>query len=277
MCHAIERVFRYFAQFSYPPTAEEIHTFLSVSVDKHKLQKELESLLQNNRIVSREIGGQKHFQLTEHAEHLRAFVRMQKQGLVLFGQAKKILQPLHFIPSIWYLGISGSLSMLSVNNRSDIDIFVITKAQTIWQSRFVLLTYKRLLMLLVPRLGRKLCFNLFFAKDGLCLHGNKQSEYIGHELLQLKPIIDKQHTYDLFKIQNPWIMDLFPNVYINSKREKVQNKSANQARVSLFIEKILRNIQMWWLNHKNIKVNDFGAQVWFIQDDYEKNIGQRMN
>ena len=90
-----------------------------------------------------------------------------------------------------------------MTEKGDIDIFVIISVNRIWTARFLLLLHKYILKVTNPEIGKKLCYNLFFAEDGLEIAKNKQNEYIGHEILQLKPIINKNDTYSRFINKNP--------------------------------------------------------------------------
>jgi len=272
MYEAICEVCRYYAQFSYPPTEQEINTFLPRKIGRAVLKQHLLDLIETNKINSKKVNGEYRYALRKDIDIFEDAASKLRKGTSLFAVAQVYLNIFRFIPSVKYLGISGSLSMKYISGESDIDIFVVAAPQTIWQTRFTLLVYKHLLKLFSPHIGKKLCFNLFFAEDGLCLHKNKQTEYIGHELLQLKTIIDKRQTYESLKSHNRWIVKFFPNVHINTGTEKGSNKRSHTVKSESVFELITKQIQKWWLNQKKMKVDDFGAQVWFIQDDFEKRI-----
>ncbi len=272
MYEAICDVCRYYAQFSYPPTEHEIYTFLPIKISHGLLKQQLQVLVEANKINNKKVNGEVRYALRKHADVLQGAASKLKHGKSLYRAAQAYLQVLRFIPSVYYLGISGSLSMKYISGESDIDIFVVAAGQTIWQTRFALLIYKHLLMVLSPHIGKKLCFNLFFAEDGMNLRKNKHSEYIGHELLQLKTIIDKRQTYESLKFNNRWIVNYFPNVHINTHKENGLNKMIRQSKSNSIIEQTAKHIQKWWLSHKKMKVDDFGAQVWFIQEDFEKKL-----
>ena len=267
MERSILKVLTYFSPFSYPPTEQEVHMFISKKIKSASLSHYLKILEESNKITSKKMIGETRYALSINV--FRGASSKLKYGKSLFAEAQSYLQMLRFIPSVKYLGISGSLSMKYISGESDIDIFVITARQTIWQTRFALLVYKHLLKVFFPHIGKKLCFNLFFAEDGLCLRKNKQTEYIGHELLQLKTIINKQLTYESLKSENRWIVKFFQNVHINTDREKASIKQSQKSYSESIIENMAKKVQKWWLKHKKLKFDDFGAQVWFIQDDFE--------
>ena len=275
MYEAICNVCRYFAQFSYPPTIHEIHTFLPRKISRTLLKQQLHALGAANKINRKKVNGEVRYALRKHADIFQGAASKLKQGTSLFTCAEAYLPVLRFIPSVCYLGISGSLSMKYISGESDIDIFVVAAPQTIWQTRFALLVYKHLLMMFSPQIGKKLCFNLFFAEDGFKISQKKQTEYIGHEILQLKTMINNHRTYEKFIQENRWIVKFFPNVHINTHKENGLNIMMRQSKSNLVIEQTAKQIQKWWLNHKKMNVDDFGAQVWFIQDDFEKKIRMR--
>jgi len=88
-------------------------------------------------------------------------------------------------------------------------------------------------------------------------------------------MINNHRTYEKFIQENRWIVKFFPNVHINTHKENGLNIMMRQSKSNLVIEQTAKQIQKWWLNHKKMNVDDFGAQVWFIQDDFEKKIRMR--
>ena len=138
-------------------------------------------------------------------------------------------------------------------------------------TRFIILVHKHIICLLNINIGRKFCFNLFFAEDGLILAKKKQNIYIAHELLQLKTIFDRDDHLQKLKYANSWVFKFFPNVQIKVTDSDSIYSPLKHSKVMIIIEKIARYIQVWWLRKKKLKFVEFGAQLWLIQDDYEKN------
>lgn len=273
---AIEDVCKYYAQFSYPPKEMEIYIFLSEKISFQRFRNNLKNMCMSHRLVKQVFDKDERFQIIENESMFRSSSRKYERGKLYFDQVRSILKYLKIVPAIKYVGISGSLSMLHVGKRSDSDIFIITSSDTIWRTRFILLIYKHLLALFFPYIGKKLCFNLFFAENQLVLRKKKQNIYIGHEILQLKTIINKDQIYEKLIAENNWMVKFFPNIDIKNSREQKINRLLNQSKIYLYIgtifEKIAKHFQIWWLKQKKIDFDDFGAQVWFIQEDFEEKL-----
>ncbi len=273
----------YFSQFSYPATIEELYIFHPNKISKKTLQKQLDVLLQKKIVRSVTINSTPRY-IQIGTKGAQSYTTRYNHSLKVIDSTEHHLKFLELIPFIQYLGISGSLSMLNAAQSSDIDIFIITTPGTRWTVRFMVLAYKKVLSLFHPACGLKLCFNLIFAQDGLGISKKKQTEYIGHEILQLKSLYNKSQTYQHLIRSNKWIASFFPNytphgppsrgelkggVEIISDVNKYHiNLSKQPYLISLF-ENLARGIQTWWLDRKGYAYSERGNQLWLIQKDYE--------
>lgn len=275
----------YFSQFNYPASIEQLHTFHSSKISQALLQKKIDALVQSKKVRSMSIDGEKRYYL--NSTKLNAYQSRFNHSAYLLQQARRHLRLFELIPLIKYIGISGSLSMLNASKTSDIDLFIVTTPGTLWIVRFVVLIYKKIQSVLNPSFGNKLCINLIFAQNGLSMRKKKQTEYVGHELLQLNTIFNKSQTYEIMLKKNKWIALFFPNytphdppsrgelkrgVQINYKKIKSQFRLSKQSFIILLIEQFLRSIQTSWLDRKGYKYRDTGKQLWLIQKDYEKEL-----
>lgn len=137
----------------------------------------------------------------------------------------------------------------------------------------------------------KLCLNLFFDEKELAVPEFKKTEYVAHEILQMKPLIIKGDVYQRFLVANNWVFDLFPNAILLNLKFKIQN-SKLQSKIKNFkffivilrfafcilnsiankIEQILRKFQLYLINrHRTLEIiTDF--QLWFHPEDFGKRI-----
>lgn len=263
---SILQVVHYFEVFGYPPTVTELNLFLNRKSPVIHLKQELHHLVERRRIYT------KSDRIAMNKKIFKDYEAKRKRSIRYFRKVSSMLSWTTQIPFIQFVGVSGSLSMLNMTKNGDIDIFVIADSQTIWTIRFILLVYKHFLKLKNPDIGNKLCFNLFFDETGLEIAKNKRNEYIGHEVLQVKSIINKNNTYERFLRKNTWILNFFPNVQLNLKDMKASKKLSRQPFYLIFTEEILKKLQVWWLDRKNIKWDYHKGQLWLIQDDFEKKI-----
>ena len=69
----------------------------------------------------------------------QARINREKISEKKFLIAKKAARILFKIPTIKFVGVTGSLAMMNANENSDIDLMIITSRGTLWLSRLVIL------------------------------------------------------------------------------------------------------------------------------------------
>ena len=57
----------------------------------------------------------------------------------------------------------------------------------------------------------KICLNLWLDETALSLPRNQRNLYTAHEVVQVKPILDRDYTYLKFIIANLWLKNYLPN------------------------------------------------------------------
>lgn len=133
---------------------------------------------------------------------------------------------------ILFLGISGSVASGHPKKNDDIDILIVTKADTLWKNRLKLRwwIYKNK----IPHRGfnkkevaDQFCFNLWLDEKSLTLPQNKQNLKNAVDLILLKPLINKNKTYEKFMGQNSWARKFVAVGYGRKKKEKVKNRKYN--------------------------------------------------
>ncbi len=132
------------------------------------------------------------------------------------AKAKVISKVLSFIPTIKYIGVSGSLSMNNASLSDDIDLFFITRKNTLWMTRFFV---NITLLVMRQKRGRhnryakdKICPNMFMDESRLTFTSKQRTLYIAHEIVQLRSVEDKYGSYQSILQKNKWIQDYLPNI-----------------------------------------------------------------
>lgn len=177
-----------------------------------------------------------------------------------------------FLPSVLFIGVSGSLSRRNAQEDDDIDLFIITKANTLWTTRF-------LLTLLADFLGirrkpeakhtnNKMCFNMFIDETELQIHSGKQNLYTAHEVRLVLPLINKKKTYEAFLAANSWTKQYLPNQEI----PKI-NRLKRKFRQNSF-EIFIMNLQQKFMRKKTQEITS-SHQIFFHPKDYSKRILKR--
>jgi len=263
----ILKTIKYFSFFAYYPTLNEIYTFLQVKISKDGLKKEL------NRL-----------KYTPPQYSIRRKISKRKLQNWRFKAYIKILAS---FPQIKLVGLSGSIAMMNADLDDDIDLFIITSRNRLFTGRLIATIFAIIMGLKRKKeqykAPKKVCLNLFFDESNLTVPLSKKTEFVGHEILQMKPIIVKGDIYERFLKANRWVFRLFPNG--KNKPEtifKFENfQNSNLFRVSNFVlrtfstnwvEYQLKKFQLQLINkHKTTEIIT-STQLWFHPVDFEKKI-----
>ena len=134
---SILRTLLYSDIFDYPLTEKEVWKYL-ISGQKIKPFEFNKTIKKINSVVYRK-GNYLYIENRRFTFDKRQ--KKQKESEEKLRFAKKIIQKLSIIPSVMFIGISGSLSMMNAEKNHDIDLFVIAKHQTIWATRLFLILF----------------------------------------------------------------------------------------------------------------------------------------
>ncbi|MFS8159619.1 MAG: hypothetical protein ACMG6E_05300, partial [Candidatus Roizmanbacteria bacterium] len=159
----------------------------------------------------------------------------------------------------------------------DIDLFIITAPGRLWTARFIALVFTYLCGVKrkrgVKKDSDKVCLNLFFDKKNLQIPKDKQTYFVAHELFQMKPIFDRNDSYQMVLRENKWAANLYPNAsnYINNIQRK-KDKVFTQSAWGDSAEKLLRFIQLFFINRHRTTERIDTYQLWFFPYDVEREV-----
>ena len=127
----------------------------------------------------------------------------------LWFKVKKYVPPLAFIPWILFVWVGNSLSMNSCHKNSDIDLFIITRPNRLWTVRILTTLYFTLLgqRKTARKHAGKFCLSFFVTEDSLDFSNFAIADdiYLYFWIVFLKPIVDKENTYEHFlEAQKSW-------------------------------------------------------------------------
>src|SRR3989344_7710141 len=361
---------QYFLFFNYPPTFEEIYTFLRIRASKRQITGILEKMKKrgivttNNKIqstrnkqylnkndlkiknldfninfnpfgklrIDTEQSRSIKFQISNSDRAYRytlgEYIKNNNQQSTINNYLKRqqisinklsswkfnlYVKLLSLVPPVKLVGLSGSVAMLNADEDNDIDLFIITAKNRLWTGRFIILILAQLLGLRRRRedntgkdehvaggnpltdsgvqYKNKVCLNLFFDEKNLKIPKFKQTEYVAHEVLQMKPLIQKDDIYLRFIDPNKWVFDIFPNSKIKFQSSNIESNRKRKVQINSVIlilnlicnldfviwifnmvESILKNLQLKLITQHQTSeiVTDF--QLWFHPDDFEKKL-----
>lgn len=256
-------VLRYFRQFDYIPTVEEIFTFFPRKITKKELKDHIERLNKDT--------------LREYPRKIKKQIEKSKETE---KKIKKVMPYVHFLSrlaQVQLVGLSGTAAMMSTKEGDDIDFFIITTKNRLWTARFLANIAAWFYGLKRKPKARhakdKVCLNMFFDEKSLEVPKFKQNLYVAHEVVQMKPIINKNRVHETFLKANRWVIDYFPN-----SKLKIFNLNSNfkleisNSKIGDIAEALLKYLQLFLINRHRTTEIILDGQLWFHPDDFQKKV-----
>lgn len=280
-------VLNYFAQFSYAPSFEEIYLFYPQHIDQKKLRNAIQNESKAGKIVripnnttNGPIQGSGMYKFSAKKAPLYTLpqysipVKKKRRDIA----ENNVIQPamtirlyislLSALPLVRFVGITGASAMNGYTKNDDLDLFVIATHNRLWTTRFIAVVLAKIIGI---HGNKGVCLNLFFDEGDLAIPPRKQNIYIAHELLQMKPLVDKSGTYSLLMGANLWILKLFPNA-LKVLGIRPSNPPAPTHRVIGIIEHTLKHIQLPIIKKNKTGMRITSTQLWLFKADFEKQI-----
>jgi len=274
---AIVATLVYFDIFNYPLTMDEIARWLlsSDSFAKNRLLKLTEKLVRKG-VLAQERGI---YFLPGRGEIILRRRKNQKISEPKFKIAQKVARILIKVPGVLLVGLTGNLAMMDAQEDDDIDFLIITRRGKIWTARF-------LTILLLEILGRrrrpkskrvkdKICLNLFLDEAHLRLGRKRRDLYTAHEILQMKPLAEKESIYQQFVEANAWVKDFLPNAFrekMGVHRQGLEIFPQKRRSKGILVEKILAFLQLWYMRRRQTMEQVKNGQLFFHPQDRRRMI-----
>ena len=214
---SIIKTLAYYDIFNYPLTLEELYFCLDTnSVTKDRLQLEIDSLSNKNIIYKKN----DYYSLNPDYNRIRKRVEGNKRAKKNMKNATRFSKIISYFPFVRAVFLSGSISKGYMDEKADIDYFIITKPNRLWIARFLLVLFKRVFLL---NSYKFFCINYFISEDNLEIE--EKNIYTATELATLVPTYGS-NLYNEFYSSNTWIKTYYPNYpkrnTINVSRSKMK-------------------------------------------------------
>ena len=272
--NAVLKTLIYSDIFDYPLKKQEIYRYLIES----KINEE--SLGQILASIDRHIAFKNNYYCLLGRENIiKKRIQREKESKIKLQIAQTIIKRISFLPTTLVIGISGALAMENAEEKDDIDLFIITKKNTLWSTRLFLILLLKIMGKYRKRgdknVANKICLNMFLDQDGLVLPVERQNLYSAHEITQLLPIFQRQNTYQKFLNSNTWVYKFLPNAR-KKKADTINNLEYSISSIFNFIfffpplELISKKIQLYFIEkHKTVEtISD--KMLAFHPIDYNK-------
>ena len=173
---------------------------------------------------------------------------------------------------VLFLGISGSVACAHPKKNDDIDLLIITKADTLWKNRFLLRWWIYKNKIPHRKFNKtestdQFCFNLWLDEAYLEIPKNKQNLKNAIDLLLLKPLINKQNTYDKFILSNSWAKQFVATGYskkISDVRYQMSDITKTKKNILSQISNCLYFWPQYWYMKPKISKEKIGLHQAFF-------------
>ncbi|MDB5287693.1 MAG: hypothetical protein JWR05_2642 [Mucilaginibacter sp.] len=231
----------YFDMFDYPLTYSEIFLFLGNKYPQNDFNDAVNCLISSNTIFQFD----KFYSLKNDPNIAIRRTKGNAKAAELINKAKDVGRLLIKFPYVRGVGISGSLSKCFADDKSDIDLFIITEKNRLWIARTIMHCFKKLTFLINKQ--HHYCMNYYI--DELQLQIVEQNIYTAIEIDTLIPL-EGDTVFEQFYTANTWTRGLLPN--------KTLRLSTARPLKNLFfkrlIESLLNNGIGNWLDDTLMKI-----------------------
>lgn len=191
----------YFDLFNYPLTADEIIQYSS-GLTYFPPDRLLQNLISQKMLFQ----FQNFYSLQNDPalvlRRLRGNARAEKK----LKTAKIFSRLVYFLPFVRAVMLSGSISKGYMDEKSDIDYFIITEKNRLWLVRTALALFRRAFLF---NSGKNLCTNYFIDTQNLEIQ--EKNIFTAIELVTLKPMCGSSEILK-FRMANPWAFSFLPNI-----------------------------------------------------------------
>jgi hypothetical protein len=206
----------YFNMFDYPLKKNEIFLFLGHCNDYREFEQALTNLLKDSAVfkMAEFYSLQNDFKLA-----IRRF-RGNEKAISMLKNAEKAAGIIAAFPFVRAVAVSGSLSKYFADEQSDIDFFIITRANRLWIARTLLHIFKKLTFIVHRQ--HHFCMNYFIDDEEPGIM--EKNIYTAMEVATVLPLRDNG-SFDQFFKANNWASVFFPNKYLHTPPVKNTGKS----------------------------------------------------
>lgn len=260
---AIARTLCWFSIFEYPLTSFEIRKWM--------LQPERSySLFEIQSVLEKSVWMKKHMWIHQGFFGLKqvdgkevdptqwvqkrtvGYVDTQKKMRLL----KRVAAYFRLFSSVKFVAAVNSLAWAQTNERSDIDLFVVTKPHQLWFTRFWLVL-PFVLFKARPNIRSSMpafCFSYFVTEDALSFESSRLHEndyYFAYWFASMVPLFDRQHIGERMEKANIWVHRLLPQTMLRKAHK--QHKPLKLAPI-FFSVPMLEPLYRW-LQEKRFPVS----------------------
>lgn len=187
--------------------------------------------------------------------HRQERMRISQTKIAL---ARRIIRWIAWIPSLQFIGISGSVAAGNAEADDDIDFFVITQKGSLYTTRLLLLLFLHILgKRRKPHdqeVTNKICLNMLIDEASLAIPESKRNIYTAREIGQLMPLFERHGTYQRFLKINSWAKSFLPHIGRKGDWLSPKGKASQRKFFFTLVEPLTRLIELRYMKtHQTVE------------------------
>jgi hypothetical protein len=200
---SVLRTLLYFDIFNYPLNADEVLRFLGInSVNEADVEQALQRLTREKVLFH----CKGFYGLTNNEETVNRRLKGNSEAKKTLPLAHRQAHLIYKFPFVRAVLASGSLSKNYMDEKSDLDFFVITSPGRLWIARMLIVIYKRVVL---RNSFKYFCVNYFVDENHLEIE--EKNQFTATELATILPLYSAKHYHKLIEANSTWLKRFFPN------------------------------------------------------------------
>ncbi len=229
LAKSIIKTLAYYDIFNYPLTEEEIYICSNTNGNtKTSVFEELELLVSSGIVYNND----KFYSINHNGHLIPKRIEGNRRAIKKMKTAKLFSKIISHFPFVRGILLSGSISKGYMDEKADIDYFIITAPNRLWIARILLVFFKKIFLL---NSYKFFCINYFISTTELEIE--EKNIYTATELATLIPTYGADVYNDLYGA-NRWIKSYVPNY---PKRDVASLPTFRKKIIQKVMESLLDN------------------------------------
>jgi hypothetical protein len=200
---AIARSVLYAALFDYPLTLSQLRRTL---IGSRQTPSEIVATVRDSAALGVLVDQREgYFFPAGRADLIQTRLYREARSRVFLAAHRPLLRIIAALPYVRFVGLSGSIAHLNMDNGGDLDLFIVTRGRRVWSTAVIVILLAKLL-----RRRRTLCANFIVSDTALTFA--QQDLFTASQLINLKPIAGERTFRDVLSA-NPFVREFYPNFH----------------------------------------------------------------
>lgn len=248
---AIGKALAYSDLFDYPLSKAELWLRLPAASFEPS-QKDFSRVL--SRLVrTKWIGRQQNWYFLPGRERIcETRKRRETISQAKWRRLKPVAQRIGRLGWVRLVAVTGALAVNNADRADDIDLLIVTDPKRLWLTRLVVVGLTELWGVRrrpgQTAVADTVCLNMFLETTTLKVPTVKQNLYSAYEVIQVKPVVNKQKTYERLLAANAeWVRRFLPNSF--ASKVAAQPPLPPASRLGDWVDALCFWLQRQYMSH----------------------------